>query len=133
MPFLALDDLAGRWFLLVLKFLAVSTVQCRYLALTTRFTPEGAYPDREFQVAFLELHPDAGADLGDTEKALIFEAAIRYTGHRPAGDHLTTQDTGHLKPDPTKTFRVFRVHNKAAILPVKSSFDLLQQVGNDLF
>ena len=45
-----------------------------------RLAPERADPDRELQVAFLELHPHAGADLRNEQEALV--GVARRTARR---------------------------------------------------
>src|SRR5262245_38194171 len=133
MPFLSLDDLAGRWFLLVLKFLAVGVADRGNLAVSTGLTPKSSHPDRELQVAFLELHPDAGANVRNTQEALILLPAKRNAGHGPSGDDVRAQHAGDTKGEATKSFGVYVIYDKAAILPVESAFNSLHEVSNDLF
>ncbi len=133
MPFVGFEDLPSRRLLLVLAFLAVGVVEAGNLAIATWLAPKGSHPDREFQVTFLELHPDAGANFRDTEKALIVLAAIRNAGHSPPAGNFGAQHAGDTKSEATKSFWVYVVYDKAPILPVESAFNLLHEVGNDLF
>ena len=51
----------------------------------------GAGPDRIAEIAALEFDPDAGADIGHREEALLARAAIGKGGQRPAGLFIAQQ------------------------------------------
>ena len=77
--------------------------------------PEGAGPDRVGDVAFLELHPYLGVDLGHHEQALVLEAAEGQAGQRPASLGLA-QHGRHDQLQSGPVVGVSVVSDEAAVL-----------------
>ena len=111
MPFQSLDDLPCGRVLGGAILLAIGCIWQGQFAGPARFAPKRAYPDRKFQIAFLELDPYPGSDFGDEHHALIRIPAVGDAGHGPAGDDAIAQHARNPQFQSAELFRVGIVHH----------------------
>ena len=102
---------------------AVGVVRLGHLAVSAGLAPVRADPDRELQVALLELHPHPGLALRDEQQSLAGGAAVGHARRGPAGDHVLAQHAGHRSLQPAEPRRVLVVDHDAPVLAVEPALE----------